>query len=212
MYPIYIHGLGQSSASWMKTIEKIGLTEQSKFPDLIEICHDNQITYKNLYNNFSKFCSELDEPLDLVGLSLGGVLALNYAVENPKKVNSLILIGTQYKMPKALLCFQNVLFQCMPKSMFQQTGFGKNDFIQLCKSMMNLDFTDSLQEIQCPVLIVCGNRDFANKKAAVKLNHLIKDAELEIIHDCGHEVNVEAPGKLAEIIRTFYHQIQQTVI
>lgn len=78
--------------------------------------------------------------------------------------------------------------------------------------MMNLDFTDSLQEIQCPVLIVCGNRDFANKKAAVKLNHLIKDAELEIIHDCGHEVNVEAPGKLAEIIRTFYHQIQQTVI
>ena len=35
--------------------------------------------------------------LNLCGLSLGAVLALNYAIDFPKKVNSLILIAPQYE-------------------------------------------------------------------------------------------------------------------
>lgn len=210
MYPIYVHGLGQTPSSWINLIKQLGLTELSKSPDLIEICHGKQITYKNLHDEFSKFCSEFNEPLDLCGLSLGGILALNYAIENPQKVNSLILIGSQYKMPKTLLYFQNIVFQLMPKSTFRQTGFQKNDFIQLCKSMMNLDFTGSIQEVHCPTLIVCGSRDSANKKAALELANFIKNAELKIIEGAGHEVNVEAPEKLADIIRTFYDQIQRS--
>ena len=53
----------------------------------------------------------------------GGVLALNYAVDHPEKVQQLVLIAPQYKMTEKLLRFQNLLFRFMPDSMFQQMGF-----------------------------------------------------------------------------------------
>lgn len=208
MRPIYLHGLGQTPDSWKSLIEQLEFTECSMCLDLIEICQGKQATYKNLYEGFSRTCSVFDEPIDLCGLSLGGVLALNYTIEHPEKVNSLVLIAAQYRMPKGLLKVQNFLFQFMPKSMFEQTGFGKKEFIQLCKSMMELDFSNSIQNISCPTLIVCGERDSANKKASVELAGFLKNSQLQIISDTRHEVNIEAPKRLAEVLRVFYKQVQ----
>lgn len=208
MQQIYVHGLGQTPASWEKIIMRLKSSEYSVCPDLTVICRNGKVTYKNLYEGFSKICDSFHEKIDLCGLSLGGVLALNYAVEHPENVNSLVLIAAQYKMPKGLLRFQNILFQLMPKSMFQQTGFGKKEFIQLCQTMMELDFSHSIQKITCPTLVVCGERDSANKKASVELAGFLKDAELQIISGAGHEVNIEAPERLAEVLRAFYNQVQ----
>ena len=47
-------------------------------------------------------------------------------------------------MPKKLLKFQNMLFRLMPNSMFKQIGFKKADGINLCNTMSELDFSDSL--------------------------------------------------------------------
>lgn len=207
MRPIFLHGLGQTPASWEKTIAQLESTQDCVCPNLANLYQGDNITYQNLYEGFSKICDELDEPLDLCGLSLGGVLALNYTIDHPEKVNSLVLIAAQYKMPKGLLKLQNILFQFMPKSMFQQTGFGKKEFIQLCKTMMELDFSSSLQKVSCPTLILCGQRDSANKKAAKELVELLKNAEFQIISGCGHEVNMEAPEKLSEALGVFYKKV-----
>lgn len=208
MYPIYIHGLGQTPASWKEVIARLEPAEYSMCPDLTEMCRGTQAAYKNLYERFSKVCSECNEPLDLCGLSLGGVLALHYTMEHSEKVNSLVLIAAQYKMPKGLLKMQNILFQFMPESAFRQTGFGKKEFIRLCKTMMELDFSDSIQKVSCPTLVVCGERDTANKKASMELAGSLKNAELQIIGNCGHEVNREAPERLAEVLRGFYRKMQ----
>lgn len=205
---IYLHGLGQTSAGWERLIAQSEFAGHSVCPDLIELCRGKQATYQNLYEGFSKACSEFDEPLDLCGLSLGGVLALHYTIEHPKKVNSLVLIAAQYKMPKGLLRIQNILFRFMPKSMFQQAGFGKKEFIRLCKTMMELDLSDSVWKVSCPALVVCGERDAVNKKASVELAGLLENAELQIISDSGHEVNMEAPERLAEVLRIFYMRAQ----
>ena len=53
---------------------------------------------------------------------MGGVLALHYSIENPEKVKAAVLIGTQYKMPKGLLKFQNIAFHIMPQRMFDTMG------------------------------------------------------------------------------------------
>ena len=86
---------------------------------------------------------------------------------------------------------QNVLFHLMPDSEFSKMGFQKSDFISLCKSMMDLDFSHQLRDIRCKVLVVCGEKDRANRSASVQLAELIPDAEFITILGAGHEVNID---------------------
>ncbi len=207
MRQIYLHGLGQTSADWKKTMAQLRSVECGVCPDFADLLQGQEAAYKNLYTALSKICDSIDEAIDLCGVSLGGILALNYAIDHPEKVHSLVLIATQYKMPKGLLRFQNILFRLMPKTMFQQTGFGKAEFLLLCKTMMELDFSGSIQKVTCPVLVICGEHDSANKKAAAELADILGNAELQMIHGSGHEVNVEVPEKLAEVLHNFYNRI-----
>lgn len=203
MKRIFVHGLGQTPKSWEKTIAYCAVAEDSVCPNLAELIRGKDASYGNLYAAFSGFCNQYGAPFGLCGLSLGGVLALHYAIDHPARVHSLALLAAPYKMPAALLRFQNLIFHFMPESAFQQTGFRKADFLQLCESMMELDFSASLKKISCPTLIVCGEKDSANRKSAVKLADMLDHAELHILHGVGHELNVEAPEKLAELLRRF---------
>jgi len=204
MRQIYLHGLGQTPDSWKETILYLQSAAYSDCPDLAKMLQGQDATYQNLYAAFSTSCGRLDEPINLCGLSLGGVLALDYTIQNPEKVRSLVLIAAQYKMPKRLLRLQNVLFQLMPGFMFRQTGFGKAAFLQLCRTMMELDFSGSLHKVTCPTLVLCGEKDSANKQAAVELADLLGNAELQVVSGSGHEVNVDAPEKLAKVLRDFF--------
>lgn len=205
---VFVHGLGQTPDSWNAMLSIIGEAKEYVCPNLVEGVKNQNVNYKSLHKVFSERCDKIDEPIDLCGLSLGGVLALNYAIEKPEKVKSLVLIATPYKMPKMLLKLQNICFQFMPKSMFSQMGFEKKDYIDLCKSMMELDFSDRLHKVSCPVMIICGEKDQANGKAAKELAMLMNDTRLEFISGAGHEVNVEAPDKLSKLILEFYDSIE----
>ena len=206
MKHILIHGLGQTPASCEKTIAAMTSVEDCLCPDLMQFLHDKEAIYANLYQAFSRYCAEFKEAVNLCGLSLGGILALQYTIENPEKVNSLVLVGTQYVMPKRLLKFQNMVFRVMPDKAFQETGFGKQEFISLSKSMMDLDFSEALQKIECPVLLVCGKKDSANKRAAVEMRQQIPCAKLKLIESSGHEVNVDAPEELGKLIDRFWEK------
>lgn len=205
---IYIHGLGQTAKNWERTISELKFNGPFFCLDLAGLIQNEEVNYRNLYQAFVQRLDEIDEPLDLCGLSLGGVMALNFAIEYPQKVNSLVLIAPQYKMPKQLLKFQNVMFRLMPKSMFGQTGFRKNEFLQLCSSMMELDFSKSVHEINCPVLVVCGEKDTANRKASENLASALKNAKFQLIEGFGHELNIDAPEKLAEVMRNFFDKLE----
>lgn len=200
---LFLHGLGQPSSSWETTICNMDTKAEVLCPNLYDLLQDKEITYKNLYKSFSEYCSTFSEPLMICGLSLGGVLALQYAIEHPENVDSMVLVGTQFKMPKQLLKFQNAVFRLMPDRMFQQSGLGKHDFINLIKTMMHLDFQQYLEKITCPVLIVCGERDKANKKASAQLKAQIPNAEMVVIKQAGHEVNIDAPEKLGKLLNDF---------
>lgn len=209
MQQVYIHGLGQTSESWKQTILRLKTKEHVICPGLADMVQTGEADYKNLYSSFSDLCNKLDKPIDLCGLSLGSVLTLNYTIDYPDRVRSLVLIAPQYKMPKKLLKFQNVVFRFMPKSMFQSTGFEKTDFIQLCQSMMELDFSRSIDKISCPVMVICGSKDSANKKAAIELNGILKNGVLKVISNSGHEVNIDAPEKLAKLLSAFYERVEK---
>ena len=132
------------------------------------------------------------------------MLALQYAVEYGNRVNSLVLIGTQFSAPDNLLRFQNLIFRFMPESAFKETGFGKASMISLSKSMIGLDFYQDLKYIHCRTLVICGEKDRANRRASMKLKEQIPNAEISLIPNAGHEVNVDAPTLLGKELKTFF--------
>ena len=119
-----------------------------------------------------------------------------------------VLIAAQYKMPEKLLKFQNMLFHFMPNTMFKQFGFKKADVISLCGTMTELDFRDSLCKVSCPVLIVCGEKDNANKKASKELASYLSDSHFHELLKAGHEANIEAPEGLAAVLQRFYDNVE----
>lgn len=204
MKKVYVHGLGQTSASWDQVVSQLAASDDRVCINLADLLHGKEVNYSNLYNAFAALCNSYGGQIDLCGLSLGGVLSLNYAIDYPQKVHSMILIAAQYKMPKRLLQFQNMVFRFMPNSMFKQMGFDKSDFIRLCKTMAELDFSKSLAAVSCRTLVICGEKDSANLRASTKLADYMSNAELHTIGGAGHELNTEAPEILAEEIRNFY--------
>ena len=140
------------------------------------------------------------EPLRICGLSLGALLAIDFAIRHGDKVASLVLIGTQYKVPSLLIDFQNLIFRCMPNKAFDSMGLSKSNTIKLAHSMRSLDFTAQLNNILCPVTILCGKKDTANLKASKRLKELLPQATLHIIPNAGHELNKYAPNMIAEIL------------
>ena len=206
MQYIFIHGLGQSSSSWGKTVSCMSEKFCPVCPDLSVLLGDKEVTYANLYHAFSEYCGNIAEPLNLCGLSLGAVLALNYAIDYPEKAQTLALIAAQYKMPKKLLGFQNIIFKFTPESAFKNMGFPKKDIIKLTGSMGDLDFSKKLKNISCDTLVICGQKDSANKKAAKDLAGNIQRAEFRLIENAGHEVNTENPEKLASELEIFYRR------
>ncbi|WP_419743377.1 alpha/beta fold hydrolase [Paraclostridium dentum] len=71
---------------------------------------------------------------------------------------------------------------------------------------MNLNFNEDLNNILCPVLLICGDKDSPNKKATRNLYKSISQAEIIFIKDAKHEVNNDNPKELAEILNDFHNR------
>ena len=197
---ILLHGMGQNASCWDKMISYMKSDAETVRPELSDFFAEGNCLYSEIYARFCRYCSGFSEKINFCGLSLGAVLALNYAIDFPHRVNSLILIAPQYKMPKFLLKIQNVIFKFMPENNFKEIGFTKKDFMSLTNSMAYLDFTNDIGNVTHPALILCGEKDNANKKAAAKLAQALPNAKFGLIKSSGHEVNVDNPHDLANFI------------
>ena len=182
---LYLHGLGQKPDSWNRVIKETKVSESSVKLSLAEMLEGKSATYKELYSAFSSECDKVNDEIVLCGLSLGAVLALNYAIDHPDKVKSLVLIAAQYKMPQKLLKVQNMLFHLMPNSAFNK-----------------------MHKVSCPVLLICGEKDTANKKTSKELCQYLNNACFHELAKTGHEANIEAPEELAIVLQRFYDNIR----
>ena len=195
---LFFHGMGQNASSWDKAISFLPTNTETVCPELSDFFTEGNCYYSKMYSSFCEYCNNFSEPLNMCGLSLGAVLALNYAIDFPQRVKSLILIAPQYDMPKFLLKVQNVLFKFMPESQFKDIGLTKKDFITLTNSMADMDFTSGLENVSCPVLVLCGEKDKVNKKAAIKIAEKLSRAKFSTIDNSGHEVNINNPKGLVK--------------
>ena len=201
---ILIHGSGHKAASWNETVSRLDCRGDVLCPELSSLLMGKEASYPNLRAAFGAYCSQADGPVHLCGLSLGGILALDYTLEHPETVKTLVLIGTPHKVPKAAFALQNVVFRLLPQSTFASMAFDKKNTFALGNSMRDLDFSGRVQKIQCPTLILCGEKDRANIQSARFLSQNIRGAQLQLIAQTGHVVNEENPGALAKRLNEFY--------
>lgn len=204
MKTILVHGSGHKATSWRKTISYMKNDADILCPELSSILNGKEVSYPNLYASFAEYCKQIDGQIHLCGISLGGIIGLDYALDFPEKVKTLVLIGTPHKVPMISFAIQNVLFKLLPKSVFNNMAFDKKNTFALGKSMKNLDFSNRVKSIHCPTLIICGRKDSANIKSAYYLSQNIENAKLEIIENTGHVVNEENPKVLSQILENFY--------
>lgn len=198
---ILIHGLGQTADAWNNVTKLLPENVCPLCQELSSFIGNG--SYDELYRGFCAYLDGFEQPLELCGLSLGAVLALNYTIEHPERVHRLALIAPQFRMPKALLRFQGALFRLMPPKAFEGCGLTKQQMISLTFDMSRLsaglNFTESLGSISCPVFIACGEHDRANIKAARELAGLL-NCKVTLISGAGHEVNVSSPENTARFI------------
>lgn len=117
------------------------------------------------------------------------------------RVAAMVLLGARDRTPRLLMDIQDLLFCCMPDKAFASMGMKKEQVRDLTRSMKNLDFTDRLSTIHCPVTVACGEKDYPNLAAARRLAKRLPNAQLYIVPRAGHELNADAPDTVAEIVR-----------
>lgn len=207
METILLHGLGQDETSW--DIVRSQLLEsgiKTNAPNIFSLVKERPLTYQALYIAFEKYCNRIEGKINLIGLSLGAILAVDYTIKFPDRVNSLVLIGAPYKVSKSLIAIQNIIFYLMPKKMFTDIKVSKENVLSLMNSMKDISISDKIESIYGNVLILCGSQDRANKKSANQIHSQLKDSQLLFIQDAGHEVNIDKPIALAKILYDYFRE------
>lgn len=205
---IFVHGLGQRAESWKGVLSSMTGRRTILCPELFPDPTEGNVSYEDLYAAFRDRCARTEGPLHLCGLSLGGVLALDYAAERPEQVASLVLIGTPYKLPKAAFALQSAVFRLMPAAAFRDMGLPKQGILALTASMKGLAPGGKAPMVQCPTLVLCGEKDRANRKSAGFFAQSVQNAALATIPQSGHAVNEEAPQALAAALEDFYARLE----
>lgn len=188
-------------------------------------------TLSGLLNYVIDFVEEKGyNQVNVLGNSLGGHIALLYALEKPEKVASIILTGSSG-------LFESAMGSTFPKrsnyeyieSVTKKTFYNPdvatkklvddifsivNDrnkairIISTAKSAIRHNLENKLSAIQAPTLLVWGKQDEVTPPfVAEKFNELIDNSELEFVDKCGHAPMMEHPHLFNEILNTFLEKI-----
>lgn len=173
------------------------------------------------------------EPADLIGFSMGGYLALRYAIDHPQAIKRLIIIGAtgkslteqeQIQRDHILRFVKANDYSGIPTKRIAQfvhpdnlntpvsdviramdTTLGKQTLVaQLESSSKRASLLEQAHTLDFPVLVVGAEQDeLVSVEEITQLANSFSNAQLTIIKDCGHMIPLEAPKQLAQIINDF---------
>lgn len=177
-----------------------------------------------------EFVESLDvESVVLVGNSLGGHIALIYALRYPDQVPAMVLSGASgiYEMPmgsgtmrrqdrefireRTELTFYDPVHAT--DELVDEMLEIVNDrpravrLIKMARSAEEETVTDRLSGLDVPTLLVWGQNDVITPPdVAEEFRDRLADAELHFINRCGHAPMIEHPDQFNEIMLKFFEQ------
>lgn len=163
---IFLHGLGQDVLSWQGVQFALSPLHSKTF----DIFSHPKESYQEVKERLTERLQQESEPFILVGLSLGGVLALDLSRQDFPQLKGLVLAGTQYKLnTNPLYRLQILLFRLLPKHVFEKQDANKQQMLQILTELKGLNLTDTVKVCPLPSLVICGSKDWANQSSSKKL-------------------------------------------
>jgi pimeloyl-ACP methyl ester carboxylesterase len=133
--------------------------------------------------------------INLVAQSMGGVVALQIALQQPERIRRLVLCGTSGGVDFKLIDRQD----WRPAYLAEMPETSPRWFID-----DRTDITDRLSEITMPARLIWGGEDRIVPPAAGRLlADLLPYARIVVVAGAGHDVAVTKPNEVAGHIATF---------
>lgn len=200
---LFLHGLGETPQAWNGVIN-----EFESIDALTPTVFDQPSgTPWSLHERTDELAASLNDPVDVVGLSLGAVMGLDLAIRHPRMVRSLFLSAPQARPPKALMCIQSVLMRVLPERLVCPPQISKQQLLEILRQISAIDFEPELGNIAVPTTIACGSKDRANLPAARTISQQIPHARLIVVPDAGHQWHQSMPTQFAHELKVHWNSI-----
>lgn len=170
----------------------------------------------------------------IVGLSVGGLIAQNFACRYPQRTAGLVLMDTAAKIgnshswnerlvaiqTKGLASISEQIMSrwftssfkhekpdayCCYRNMLERTSV--KAYCATCIALRDSDLTQQSEKLALPTLVIVGQNDQSTPPQLVKKTaDLIENAEFFSIEKCGHLPCVEQPDMTIKTLRTFVRE------
>ncbi len=239
---LFLHGLGSCGQDWLLQTPTFCSRFRVVAPDL----HGHGQTDKpRKHVSIAQMTADVACLLDelgvkrthIVGLSMGGCVAQQLALDDPARVRSLTLVNTFARfdpgepgnaLPLALRMgvlgvlglpaqARFVAARMFPKPEQAQLRalaverIASNDmatYIRLLFAISVFDVTRRLSEIACPTLVIAGDRDSTVPLRAKKfLAEHIRGAHFELVADSGHATPIDQPDVFNGLVMGFVQPV-----
>lgn len=171
------------------------------------------------------------ERFSLLGHSMGGMVALQAALDHPDRIEKLVLYGTSSSgtLPNRFESFEETIARVerdgvaataarvsatwfvdgkdaplYPLCLEAGRGAAQEAVIACLKAMPQWAVTERLKELAAPTLVICGEQDRSYSiDSVVQLARDIKTAQLCLIPGCAHNLHLEKPDLFNQVVGEF---------
>lgn len=201
---IFIHGAANDWHEWKKNLAFLAQNFQVYALDLPGYGQSQPADVPVSPAWAASFLNDFMKALDLssahiVGHSLGGMVALVFALDHPEKVNKLVLVNSG---GLGEISRQGWLILHLTSWIKKLQGIGKNKYLKSTKD--DWIFINRLPEVKPKTMVIWGDKDIYLPVSQAKLAHsLIPDCRLQIFPHCGHAPQRESADEFNNLICQF---------
>ena len=182
----------------------------------------NGITIEKYIQELSEFIEEKNlEDVCIFGHSMGGYVALCYALENPEKVNSVMTLGTKFDwteeqaLKESKMLNPDIIIEKIPKYAelleSQHGSKWKKLLPEIAEMMISLGknpplHDEVLKNIEIPVQIMVGDQDnmVMIEESTAVYRKIIK-GKLSVLPNTKHPLEKARPDLLLNLIQDFWN-------
>ena len=224
---VFVHGAGGSHLNWPPQLRRLAAanTYALDLPGHGQSEGQGKTSISACADFVAAFLETLGlEKATLVGHSMGGATALDFALRYPEGLAGLVLVGSGARLRVAPAILDGIRqdFQAAvrlicdwafaPDAPEQLKRIGRRQMGQTHPDVLYSDFAvcnafdvmDRLGEIRCPTLAICGTADrLTAPKYSTYLRDNITGARLVLVEGAGHMVMLEQPETVSQAIAAF---------